>query len=180
LGAHTTLEGLNEIKKIKRSMANSIFSHELSKCLNISQPIKALGQEELSLVFYGSNLSSTVGFLRYTSIERALIKIPTSKMSVFIGIILSDATIQKGRGDARLQFKQKYGQFEYFYSVFFQLSHYCSKGPCVRKTIIHKKIHYSLSFTTRSLPCITELYNLFYDAMQGKKIIPNNLFYLLT
>ena len=50
-------------------------------------------------------------------------------MSVFIGIILSDATLQKGRGDARLQFKQKYSQFEYFYSVFFQLSHYCSKSP---------------------------------------------------
>lgn len=178
LRAHTTLEGLNEIKKIKRLMAHAISNHELSKCLDISQPIKASRQEELSLVFYGSNISSTIGSPRYTSIERALIKIPTSKMSVFIGIILSDATLQKGRGDARLQFKQKYSQFEYFYSVFFQLSHYCSKGPYVTKTILHKKVHFGLGFTTRSLPCITELYHLFY--YEGKKIIPKNMFSLLT
>lgn len=159
---HLTPEGLNEIKKIKLLMNNV----EILK--------------EFSLVLYGSNLSSTVGTPRYTYFERALIKIPYSKMSVFIGIILSDATIQKKNkgGDARLQFKQKYSQFEYFYSVFFQLSHYCSQGPYVTKTILHKKIHYGLGFTTRSLSCITELYNLFY--LNGKKIIPQNLFLLLT
>jgi hypothetical protein len=160
-----TLEGLNEIKKIKLLMNNE----------------KVL-EDQFSLVLYGSNLSSTVGCPRYTALERHLIKIPNSKISVFIGIILSDASIQKQSkgGDARLQFKQKYSQFEYFYSVFFQLSHYCSKGPYVTKAIIHKKVHYGLGFTTRSLLCITELYNLFYCERSGKKIIPKNLFELLT
>ena len=37
---------------------------------------------------------------------------------------------------------------------------------------------YALSFTTRSLPCITELYDLFYP--EGKKIIPHNIYDLLT
>lgn len=161
--AHLTFEGLNEIKKIKLLMNNE----------------KVL-EDQFSLVLYGSNLSSTVGYPRYTAFERHLIKIPKSKLSVFIGIILSDAYVQKQSkgGDARLQFKQKYSQFEYFYSVFFQLSHYCSKGPYVTKAIIHKKVHYGLAFTTRSLLCITELYNLFY--YEGKKIIPKNLFELLT
>ena len=197
--AHTTLEGLNRIKKIIRyiglaSLAESLRTpHELceAKCLSLATPSELgatpcqqrtlaffFARVGFSLVLYGSNLSSTVGFLRYTSIERALIKIPTNKMSVFIGIILSDASLQKGRGDGRLQFKQKYNQFEYFYSVFFQLSHYCSKGPYVTKAILHKKVHYGLAFTTRSLPCITELYHLFY--IEGKKIIPQNLFDLLT
>lgn len=197
--AHTTLEGLNRIKKIKRStglasQAESLRSpDELceAKCLSLRTPSELgatpwqqrtlaffFARVGFSLVLYGSNLSSTVGFLRYTSIERALIKIPTNKMSVFIGIILSDASLQKGRGDGRLQFKQKYNQFEYFYSVFFQLSHYCSKGPYVTKVILHKKVHYGLAFTTRSLACITELYHLFY--IEGKKIIPQNLFDLLT
>lgn len=155
--AHYNPSGFNEIKKIKLLMKGVMI------------------QEEFSLVLYGSNLSSTVGSPKYTYFERALIKIPHSKRSVFIGIILSDAALQKGNkgGDARLQFKQKYGQFEYFYSVFFQLSHYCSKGPYVTKAILHKRVHYGLSFTTRSLLCITELYHLFYDAT-GKKIIPNN------
>ena len=160
--AHLTPEGLNEIKKIKLLMKDEKV------------------QDELSLVLYGSNLSSTVGSPRFTSNERVLIKIPTSKLSIFIGIILSDATIQKQNlgGDARLQFKQEYSHFEYFYSVFFQLSHFCSKGPYVTKAIFHKKVHYGLGFTTRSLSCITELYHLFYS--KGKKIIPNNFFDLLT
>ena len=169
----TTREVLNEIKSIKRIMSHEISKDELLKSYYINLlPNK---REEFNLVLYGSNLSSTVGFNRYTSIERALIKIPASKLSVFVGIILSDATIQKGRGDARLQFKQTYKQLEYFYSVFFQLSHYCSKGPYVTKTIFCKKIHYGLGFTTRSLLCITELYNLFYN--QGKKIIPGGYFF---
>ena len=133
-----------------------------------------------SIVLYGSNFSSTVGSPRFNAIRRALIEIPISKISIFIGIIISDAVISKGVENGRLQFKQKYTKIEYFYYVFFQLSHYCSKGPCIIKTIIHKKVHYSLCFTTRSLPCITELYNLFYDATQSKKIIPNNIFFLLT
>lgn len=168
-GAQTSLEGLNNIKEIKRNIANTEFNPA-----ELAKTTKECGS---SLVLYGSNLSSTLG-TRYASIERALIQIPTNKMSVIIGILLSDATLQKGRGDARLQFKQKYSQFEYFYSVFFQLSHYCSKGPYVTKAIVHKKLHYALAFTTRSLPCITELYHLFY--IEGNKIIPKNLFELLT
>jgi hypothetical protein len=160
--AHTTSEGLNEIKLIKLLMYNTVSSGETG------------------LVLYGSNLSSTVGSPRYTYNERALIKIPLNKRSIFVGILLSDATLQrlnKG-GGARLQFKQKYGQFEYLYFVFFQLSHYCSRGPSVTKAILHKKVHYGLSFTTRSLGCITELYELFYQ--DGKKIVPKNLYELLT
>ena len=39
-------------------------------------------------------------------------------------------------------------------------------------------MHYGLSFTTRSLDCVTELYDLFYQ--DGKKIVPKNLYELLT
>lgn len=160
--AHSTLEGLNEIKNIKLLMYNRISS------------------QETCLVLYGSNLSSTVGSPRYTYNERAFVNIPINKKSIFVGILLSDATLQrlnKG-GGTRLQFKQKYGQFEYLYFVFFQLSHYCSRGPSVTKAILHNKVHYGLNFTTRSLNCITELYEVFY--LNGKKIVPKNLYELLT
>ncbi|CAG8962415.1 hypothetical protein HYFRA_00013653 [Hymenoscyphus fraxineus] len=142
--------------------------------------IKIFSWLSFPFILYGSNLSSTVGSPRYTYNERALVKIPINKRSIFVGIILSDATLQrlnKG-GGARLQFKQKYGQFEYLYLVFFQLSHYCSRGPSVTKAILHNKVHYGLSFTTRSLNCITELYELFY--INEKKIVPKNLYELLT
>ena len=157
-----TIEILNELKQIKL----------LIKGIQINNG--------LSVVPYGSNLGSTVGYSKFSNLERSLIKIPVDLRSVFIGIILSDAAIQKSNvgGDARLQFKQKYSQSEYLYSVFFELSHYCSQSPSVYTTIVHKKKHYALSFTTRSLPCITELYDIFYP--EGKKIIPNNIYELLT
>lgn len=192
-GAHTTLEGLNEIKKIKQTLHYALdeMTKGLSQDRSLLVPLNnqrfkagpkrpdLLARAELSLVLYGSNLSSTVGSPKFTYTQRALMQIPASKLSVFIGIILSDASLQKSKGgNARLQFKQKYNQFEYIYSVFFQLSHYCSRGPSVTKAILHKKVHYGLSFSTRSLPCITELYDLFY--FEGKKILPGNLYELLT
>lgn len=132
-----------------------------------------------ALVPYGTNLSSTVGYPRFTALERKSTLIPKNLLPVFIGIILSDANISKSyKGDARLQFKQTIKHIEYFYFVFSKLSHYCSKGPYTTRTIVHKKEHIGLGFTTRTLPCITELYNIFY--VDNKKIVPSNLFDLLS
>jgi hypothetical protein len=132
-----------------------------------------------ALVPYGTNLGSTLGSPRFTKLERMAIKIPTNLLSVFVGIILSDANLSKSnKGDARLQFKQTIKHIDYFYFVFFKLSHYCSKGPYTTRTNVHKKEHIGLGFTTRSLPCITELYNIFY--VNNTKIVPNVLFDLMT
>jgi len=109
---HKNLDGLNKIKFIKISLSglNLVYSGN-----------------NLSLVPYGTNLSSTIGY-KFTSIERGLIQIPNNKRSIIVGILLSDANLLKGNkgGDARLAFKQMYNHFEYFYSVFFELIHYCS------------------------------------------------------
>ncbi len=102
-----------------------------------------------SLVVYGTNLSSTVGSPRFTAFDRSMIRIPHNLRSIFVGIILSDVNISKpNKSNARLQFKQTYKHFEYFYSVFFKLSHYCSKGPYINKTTLGKNIHYSIGYTT--------------------------------
>lgn len=134
------------------------------------------------IVPYGTNLSSTVGYPRFTALERKSLKIPNSVLSIFIGIIISDANISKpNKSDARIVFKQTIKHIEYFYFVFFKLSHYCSKGPYVTNTLVakhHKKHHLGLAFTTRTLPCITELYDLFY--VNNKKRVATDLFNLLT
>jgi hypothetical protein len=54
--------------------------------------------EKFSVVLFGSNLTSTAGSSRLSAIERALISIPwcKGKMSIFIGILLADATLSKG------------------------------------------------------------------------------------
>lgn len=132
-----------------------------------------------ALVLYGNNLSSTVGSPRYTALERKSVIIPNNFLSVFIGIIISDANISKSyKADARLQFKQTINHIEYFYFVFFKLNHYCSKAPYTTKTIVNKKEHIRLGFTTRSLSCITELYNIFY--INNKKVVPTTFYDLLT
>jgi len=132
-----------------------------------------------ALVQYGSNLGSTLGFNKFTALERKAFYIPVNLFSVFLGIILSDANISKSNwGEARLQFKQTIKHIDYFYFIFFKLSHYCSKGPYITKTIVNKKKHIELGFTTRSLPCITELYNIFY--VNNKKITPYELVNFMT
>lgn len=132
-----------------------------------------------ALVRYGTNLSSTIGYPKYTALERKSVRIPNNLLPIFVGIILSDANISKSyKADARLQFKQRINHIDYFYFVFFKLNHYCSKTPYKTRTIVNKKEHIGLGFTTRSLFCITELYNIFY--VNNKKIIPSNLYDLLS
>lgn len=54
-------------------------------------------------------------------------------------------------------------------------------SPKISKSLPHYKtgeIYTNISFTTYTLPCFNELYNLFY--VSGKKVIPSNTAYLLT
>jgi LAGLIDADG DNA endonuclease family len=160
-----------------------IFSW-LSKSFSKTYMTKSKGKNYLTtnskaIVLYGTNLSSTVGSPRFTALDRKSIKIPNNLISIFIGIIISDANVSKQyKCDARMVFKQTIKHIEYFYFVFFKLNHYCSKGPYVTRALVHKKEHLGLAFTTRTLPCITELYDIFY--LDGKKIVPADLFNLLT
>ena len=75
---------------------------------------------------------------------------------------------------------QSYNHSEYLWFVFFMLSHYCSSYPLFRKRTRFGKVGYSLEFTTRSLPCLTELFYLFYPRGTGIKIIPENIYEVLT
>lgn len=58
------------------------------------------------------------------------------------------------------------------------MSHYCSNSPQLVTSVRLGKQLYGLNFFTRSMPCITEIYNLFY--VNGVKIVPHNIFDLLT
>jgi hypothetical protein len=68
--------------------------------------------------------------------------------------------------------------YEYVWFVFNLLSHYCSNYPYFVSGIRKGKGYFALGFDTRRLPCITELYELFY--LNKKKVIPDNIYNLLT
>lgn len=136
--------------------------------------------EITSLVVYGTNLSSTVNYPKYTMFVKKMINIPSQHYSIFIGLLLSDAWLQcnAGQGNARLGFRQSMEHLPYLLDVFSKLIHYCPSYPIKVKAKVNGKVHHGLQINTRALPCITELYNLFY--LNGKKIVPKNLYNLLT
>jgi hypothetical protein len=119
--------------------------------------------------------------IKFTLKQLAMVELAPCQYSVIIGLLLSDGWItfgSKTHKNARLGFAQSGAHSEYFWFVFLSLSHYCSSYPMVRNRTSFGKETIELQFFTRSMPCMTELYYLFYP--NGVKIIPNNIYELLT
>ena len=94
-----------------------------------------------------------------------MFKLPQYQRSVIIGLLLSDgwlAYASKNNKNARLGFEQSYVRNEYVWSVYNVLSHYCSSLPAVKFRVRKGIGSSSIRFTTRSLPCFSELHYLFY------------------
>ena len=81
-------------------------------------------------------------------------------------------------GDARLFLKQSLDHFPYLWFCYVILSHYCQSLPTPGSRVLKHKTFYHVQFVTRTMLCVTELYNLFYP--EGKKIVPNDIYELLT
>lgn len=133
------------------------------------------------MVVLGTNLTSTVGIGRFTKQVRDMIQLPIFQKSVIIGLILSDGWLRfpsKTSKSALIGLKQSLAHSDYVWFVFSYLSHYCNNIPQLKKGIRAGIPFYGLEFVTRSLPCFTELYEIFY--VNGVKVIPNNIYELLT
>jgi len=100
--------------------------------------------------------------------------------SVIIGLLLSDGWLRftSRSKNALLGFTQSAAHGEYFWFVFFSLSHYCSSYPRVKIGSRLGKETIGLEFSTRLMPCLTKLHSLFYP--NGVKIVPYNIYELLT
>jgi heme/copper-type cytochrome/quinol oxidase subunit 1 len=142
-----------------------------------------INSECMVLVIYGTNLISTMNYPYYTKIVKYMIHIPNRILYPLVGMIISDSNISINNSSkiiegARFRFKQSIVQYEYVHSVFSLLSHYCSSYPHLVKTRLNRKEYYGIEVITKSLPCFLELHKKFY--YKGKKIVPNNLYDLLT
>ncbi len=86
-------------------------------------------------------------------------------------------------GQARIGFKQSILKSAYLMQVFMLLCHYCKSYPKLGFAKLNGKIYPFLQFTTRSLSCFTELYNLFYTVnLAGKMVkgVPKDIYNMLT
>lgn len=112
--------------------------------------------------------------------EKLLLKLTPRVKSIIIGLILSDAWIQKkGHWNTRIGFKQSITNFPYLWHIYNELGFLCSSLPMSAKTITRGKIFYSVYLQTRQLACLNEICNLFYLANNGKviKTVKHELFF---
>jgi hypothetical protein len=133
------------------------------------------------LILWGENLGSMVGSGRLTKVERNMLKLAPTQYSVVVGVLLSDGwlTLSTEKSlNARLGLKQSLAQCSYVLFVFSLLSHYCASIPSLTSSNRAGKLLYGVQLFTRSLPCFTELYSLFY--YNKTKVIPVNIYDLLT
>ena len=81
----------------------------------------------------------------------------------------------------RLVFEQGLVHVDYLFHLYELFKDFCLSAPKMPNRVPHKqtgKVHTSVQFSTMSLPCFNEFYNLFYH--EGKKVIPLNIYDLLT
>jgi len=133
------------------------------------------------LVLWGDYLISNVGKPRFSKLVSSMVQLPPYIFGLIVGLILSDGYLGFSSShhlNTRLVFGQSVKHSQYFWFVFNQLAHYCSKGPYVHKSIRKGSQLFGLYFHTRALPCFTELHSLF--SVAGVKTIPENIYELLT
>jgi LAGLIDADG DNA endonuclease family len=124
------------------------------------------------LVIYGSNLNSTVNYLYFNKIVRHMVKIPSNLNSFLTGIIISDGFLKKtNSGNIILIFKQSIKNFDFLFTCFLKLAHFCQGYPRLDFTHLNGKVHYLILFATRAYPCFIYWHELFY--VNNKKIVPS-------
>lgn len=119
---------------------------------------------------------------RLTNSEKILLELTPRVKSIIIGLILSDAWLQKrGHWNTRIGFKQSIINFSYLWYIYNELGYLCSGLPMSAKTVTRGKIFYSVYLQTRQLTCLNEIFNLFYLTIndQIKKTVKQELFFYM-
>ena len=119
---------------------------------------------------------------RLTNSDKTLLKLTPRVKSIIIGLILSDAWLQKrGHWNSRIGFKQSINNFPYLWNIYNELGYLCSGLPMAAKTVTRGKIFHSVFLQTRRLTCLNEIFNLFYLSINHQviKTVKKELFFFM-
>src|ERR1700692_1404777 len=129
-----------------------------------------------SLVVYGSNLCSNIGF-RLTPIVLNTLYLTPFMFNVLIGNLLGDANIRipGKKGNPQIQFNQGFIHLEYILHLFHILSPIVTHLPSL---VQRRDLTFYLMLYIRCLASLFPLYHLFI--IDGVKRIPCNIAQFLT
>lgn len=133
-------------------------------------PVKQLKSTTTTLVVYG-NVGATAN-IRLNRICAALTIFPGKIMSQLVGHLLGDGSliIRKTSINPYFVFTQTLKRFSYTWSVYQNLSHYCSRRPLLNNSSRNGVATPFTQVMTRSYPLLLNLYDLFYITGKGKTI----------
>jgi len=120
----------------------SYFNKKLT-CNSVSTLTSTSVTSSTEITLWGKPLgvSSMFPKSKLTKLERNQIKLTPNIKSILVGILLSDAWLQKREGwNPRIGFKQSIGNFEYLWYVFNHISVLCSNFPYICQTITRGKL----------------------------------------
>jgi hypothetical protein len=130
----------------------------------------------LALVVYGTDIGSTMGYSLTNPMRAALFLTPLMEQ-ILVGILLGDASLRRvnANGSPAIMFKQGFLHLEYILWVTMQLAPILTQWPSLR---LRRDLSAFLDVTTRSLPCLDPIYNLFI--VNGVKVITMDLIHWIT
>lgn len=137
-----------------------------------------------AIVPFNGPLNSTIGISRISKFLRNITYINTRCLDIFVGILLGDAYFKLGKNNTnvRIGFKQSLINFPFMWTVFTEISHYCSSLPRYEVATLKSgkgvKKYSLLVLETRTYPVFSELYKLFI--VNGTKTISPELFNYLS
>lgn len=157
------------------SNVNFLFKQNLSTNTNTSCKQITLWNQHIGL--------NSMSFKsRLTNSDRFILNLTPRVKSIIIGLILSDAWLQKrGHWNARIGFKQSIINFPYLWYIYNELGYLCSGLPMFATKVTRGKLFYAVYLQTRQLTCLNEIFNLFYLTINDQiiKTVKQDLFFYI-
>ncbi|RUS23425.1 homing endonuclease [Endogone sp. FLAS-F59071] len=106
--------------------------------------------------------------------QRAETQLTDEQIQAGVGIMLGDGSMDSSKNGASFQLAQGTVHTPYLLFVFGLFFDLCANFPQLYSTWDTRYLHYNymLKFTTVTLPCFSQLYNLFYDEQGNRRLHP--------